>query len=74
MDSEKVITLRMPEEDVQQLEELSKYYTYYKRSSFIRAATEFFLKYADRHMKMEIMAGYSSMWKGYDFQIKKNQL
>lgn len=74
MDSEKVITLRMPEEDVQQLEELSKNYTYYKRSAFIRAATEFFLKYANRSMQLEIMAGYIHHWKGYDFQIKKNQL
>lgn len=74
MDSEKVITLRMPEEDIQQLEKLSKYFTYYKRSAFIRAATEFFLKYADRTMQLEIMAGYVRHWKGYDFQIKKNQL
>lgn len=74
MDSEKVITLRMPEEDVQQLAALSKYFRSYQRSAFIRAATEFFLKYADRTMQLEIMAGYVRHWKGYDFQIKKNQL
>lgn len=74
MNSEKVITLRMPEENVQQLAALNKYFRYYNRSTFIRAATEFFLKYADRTMQLEIMAGYGQQWRGYDFQIKKNQL
>ena len=71
MDSENVITLRMPKEDVQALEELSRNWSYYKRSAFIRAATEFFLKYAGRTTQMEIMAGYCANWKNYKFEIKK---
>lgn len=74
MEVMKVTSVRLTETETANLEKVATNYRYFKRSDVIRAAIQFFDRYATSGMKHEILAGYGRQWKGYDFTIEKNDL
>ena len=70
----KVTSVRLTETETASLEEVASHYYYFKRSDVIRAAIQFFDRYATSHMKHEILAGYGHNWRGYEFTIAKGDL
>lgn len=74
MEVMKVTSIRLTETETANLEEVAKNYRYFKRSVVIRAAIQFYLRYATSEMKHEILAGYGNNWRGYQFTIEKGDL
>ena len=74
MEVMKVLSVRLSESELANIEKVAKNYRYFKRSDVIRAAIQFFERYATSGMKHEILAGYGQNWKGYEFTIEKGDL
>lgn len=74
MDNMKVISVRLTEPEIEALDKEARKYYYYKRSDIIRAAVQFFDRYATDGLKHHILAGYGNRWRGYEFTIEKSDL
>lgn len=70
MEKMQVVTLRMTEQEIAQLEELAKCFRYYKRSDIIRAACQFMTTQMNRGGQHQILAGYGRQWKDYHFVLE----
>lgn len=74
MEKMQVVTLRMTEQEIAQLEELAKAFRYYKRSDIIRAACQFMCQQLCRGGQHQILAGYGRQWKDYQFTLEVSDL